>query len=101
MTHSPHTLPAPTILHAHLAPHLASNQSQLNAALQTTQASNARLWDEIRAQRAEMEALVGGVEKVLRDMDGANALLGEVVDEVAVETRAAEGDIEAVRGRVG
>lgn len=59
------------------------------------------MWDEIQAQRAEMEALVAGVEKVLRDMEGANTLLGEVVDELAVETRAAEGDIEAVRGRVG
>ncbi|KAK4156743.1 Nnf1-domain-containing protein [Chaetomidium leptoderma] len=94
---APHTLPATTILHAHLHPHLTAHQSQLNAKLQNTQASNARLWDEIQAQRAEMEALLAGVEKVLRDVDGANALLGDVVDELAAETRAAEGD---VRGAV-
>ncbi|KAK3295680.1 Nnf1-domain-containing protein [Chaetomium fimeti] len=92
----PHTLPAPTILQAHLAPHLASHQSQLNAKLQNTQAANARLWDEIRAQRAEMEALLAGVEKAVRDTDGANGLLGEVADELAAETRAAEGDVRAV-----
>ncbi|KAH6636279.1 Nnf1-domain-containing protein [Chaetomium tenue] len=92
----PHTLPAPTILHAHLTPHLASHQSQLNAKLQNTQAANARLWDEIRAQRAEMEALLAGVEKAVRDTEGANALLGEVADELAAETRAAEKDVRGV-----
>ncbi|KAG7290821.1 hypothetical protein NEMBOFW57_000825 [Staphylotrichum longicolle] len=73
---APHTLPAPTVLHAHLAPHLAAQQSQLSAKLADSQAANARLWEEIQAQRAEMEALLGGVEKALRDVDGANALLG-------------------------
>ncbi|KAH6849983.1 Nnf1-domain-containing protein [Chaetomium sp. MPI-CAGE-AT-0009] len=93
----PHTLPATTILQAHLAPHLASHQSQLNAKLQNTQAANARLWDEIRAQRAEMEALLATVEKAVRDTDGANGLLGgAVADELAAETRAAEADVRAV-----
>ncbi|AEO57966.1 hypothetical protein MYCTH_2126987 [Thermothelomyces thermophilus ATCC 42464] len=95
---APHTLPAETILSAHLHPHLASHRSQLNARLQNTQAANARLWDEIQAQRAEMEALVAGVEEALRDLDGANDLLGDLVDELAAETRAAEADIRAVRG---
>jgi kinetochore protein NNF1 len=45
-----------------------------------------------------MEALVSGVEKAVRDMDGANALLSEVVEELAVETREAEGDVSAVLG---
>lgn len=43
-----------------------------------------------------MEALLAGVEKALRDVDGANALLGDVVEELAVETRAAEADVRAV-----
>ncbi|KAK4031914.1 Nnf1-domain-containing protein [Parachaetomium inaequale] len=97
---APHTLPAATILHAHLTPHLATHQSQLNAKLQNTQAANAQLWAEIQAQRAEMEALLAGVEKAVRDMDGASGLLGGgVADELAAETRAAEGDVRAVSGR--
>lgn len=96
---SPHTLPAPTVLHAHLAPHLAAQQSQLSAKLADSQAANARLWEEIQAQRAEMEALLAGVEKALRDVDGANALLGEVAEELAAETRAAEADVRAVTAK--
>ena len=89
-TYSPHTLPASTVLEAHLAPHLAAQQSQLNAKLQTTQAHNARLFEEIRAQRAEIESLLAAVEKVLADVDGANELLDDVVDDLARETRAVE-----------
>ncbi|KXX73909.1 hypothetical protein MMYC01_209047, partial [Madurella mycetomatis] len=94
---APHTLPAETILNAHLRPHLTSQRSQLNAKLQTMQAANVRLHEEIQAQRAEMEALLRGVEKALSDMDGANGLLGEVVEELAEETRAAEGEVESAR----
>jgi kinetochore protein NNF1 len=54
------------------------------------QSHNAQLFDEIQAQRAEIEALLGAVERTLSDMDGASALLDEVVDELAQETRAAE-----------
>ncbi|KAH8889313.1 Nnf1-domain-containing protein [Thozetella sp. PMI_491] len=85
-----HLLPADDILAAHLAPHLASQQSQLHARLQTMQAHNAELFDEIQAQRREIEALLGGVEKVLSDMDGANDLLEDVVEDLAKESRTAE-----------
>ncbi|KAL2156376.1 hypothetical protein VTH82DRAFT_1121 [Thermothelomyces myriococcoides] len=95
---APHTLPAETILSAHLHPHLTSYRTDLRARLEETQTANARLWDEIQAQRAEMEALVAGVEKALRDLDGANDLLGGLVDELAAETRAADADVRAVRG---
>ena len=88
-----HLLPADDILAAHLAPHLASQQSQLNARLQTTQAHNSRLFDEIQAQRREIELLLGGVEKVLADMDGASQLLDAVADEVALESRSIEVDM--------
>ncbi|KAK3368068.1 Nnf1-domain-containing protein [Podospora didyma] len=90
----PHTLPASQILAAHLAPHLASQQSQLNAKLQNVQASNTRLFDEIQAQRAEIESLLASVEMVLADMDGANELLDHVVDDLAQETRTAEMDMD-------
>lgn len=45
-----------------------------------------------------MELLLStGVEKVLRDVDGANSLLAEVAEELGEETRAAEALIGGVR----
>jgi kinetochore protein NNF1 len=86
----PHLLPAETVLAAHLAPHLAAQQSQLNAKLQTSQAHNRKLFEEIQAQRAELTALVVEVERAVADVEGANGLLGEVGEELAGETRAVE-----------
>ena len=91
----PHTLPAPVILAAHLAPHLNHHQQLLTSKLSATQAQNAQLFSEIQAQRAEIEALLAGVEGTLADMDAASGLLEEVVGELVEETRAAEvGDVE-------
>jgi kinetochore protein NNF1 len=86
----PHTLPAESVLRAHMAPHLTSQQSQLNAKLQNTQAQNETLFAEIQAQRAEIEALLAGLEGIISDVDAANGLLDDVVDELAQEARTAE-----------
>ncbi|CAJ2506299.1 Uu.00g004290.m01.CDS01 [Anthostomella pinea] len=86
----PHMLPADEVLAAHLAPHLALQQSQLNAKLQTTQAHNARLFEEIQKQRAEIESLVGFLEKAFEDIDGASHMMDGVVDDLAKETRMIE-----------
>ncbi|KAI1504201.1 Nnf1-domain-containing protein [Biscogniauxia marginata] len=93
----PHMLPADQVLAAHLAPHLAQQQSQLNAKLQTTQAHNAKLFDEIRRQRAEIQSLVGLLEKVFEDINGANGMMDGVVDELATETRAVEVEMAETR----
>jgi kinetochore protein NNF1 len=87
---SPHLLPPEQVLAAHLAPHLAAQQSQLNARLQTTQSHNAALFAEIQAQREEAARLLASVEKVLADVDAANGLLDGVVGELAAETREVE-----------
>lgn len=87
----PHMLPADAVLAAHLAPHLASQQSQMNAKLQNAQAANLALWDEIQRQRAEVDELLGALERALADVDGAAALLDEVpAEELARESRAVE-----------
>ncbi|KAI0166616.1 Nnf1-domain-containing protein [Xylariaceae sp. FL1272] len=86
----PHVLPAEDILAAHLAPHLAQQQSQLNARLQTTQAHNAKLYEDIQRQRAEIESLTTLLEKVLEDVDSTNELYHGVVGDVAREARAVE-----------
>ena len=81
---------------AHLAPHLASAQSQLNAKLQTIQSHNVSLFDEIQDQRAEAEALLGVVERVLADMDGATGLLDGLADELTKEARSAEVEMSGM-----
>lgn len=90
----PHMLPADAILAAHLAPHLASQQSQMNAKLQNTQAANAALWDEVQRQRAEVDQLLGALERALADVDGAVALLDDVpAEELARESVAVEAEM--------
>ncbi|POS72555.1 hypothetical protein DHEL01_v209055 [Diaporthe helianthi] len=93
----PHMLPADAILAAHLAPHLASQQSQMNAKLQNTQAANVALWDEIQKQRAEVDELLGALERALADVDGAAALLADVpAEELARESVAVEAEMTDV-----
>ena len=94
----PHLLPPETILAAHMAPHLAAQQSQLNARLQTAQAHNRLLFDEIRAQREEAARLLAAVDRVLADVDGANALLDGVVDELVAEGGEAEREMAGLEG---
>ncbi|KAH7041294.1 Nnf1-domain-containing protein, partial [Microdochium trichocladiopsis] len=86
----PHTLPAEQVFAAHLAPHLKQQQSQLNAKLQTVQAHNAKLFDEVQRQRAEMESLVQLLEKTMEDIDSASQMMDEVADDLARETRTVE-----------
>lgn len=93
----PHMLPAEAILAAHLAPHLAGQQGQMNARLQNTQAANVTLWDEIQKQRAEVEELLGALERALADVDGAAALMdGVPAEELARESRAVEAEMADV-----
>lgn len=76
----PHTLPAQEIITAHTAPILISQNSQLNAKIQTTSSQNASLMAEIREQREEIEALLRGLESTVGDLEGAGMLLGEEME---------------------
>ncbi|KAI1326088.1 Nnf1-domain-containing protein [Xylariaceae sp. FL0255] len=89
----PHMLSADEILAAHLTPHLNQQQSQLNAKLQTTQAHNAKLYEEIQLQRAELKSLVTLLEKVLEDVDGASTSMDGVADDIALETSTIEAEM--------
>ncbi|KAM3070398.1 hypothetical protein ACMFMG_010225 [Clarireedia jacksonii] len=88
---APHTLPAPAIISAHLAPIYATQQSQLNAKLQTTQSQNAILAEEIKKQREEIERLLKSVEGVVEDLDRANESFGMEVNGLTREALSAEG----------
>lgn len=54
------------------------------------QAHNARLFDEVQRQRAEMESLVQLLEKTMEDIDSASQMMDEVADDLAEETRTVE-----------
>lgn len=87
-------MPPPTILSAHLAPHLSSSFSSLTTQLQQTHSENYALSSEIQAQRAEIEELLGVLEKALKDVEGANELLSGVVEGGLVEeVRGVDGEI--------
>ncbi|PQE03039.1 MIND kinetochore complex component Nnf1 protein [Rutstroemia sp. NJR-2017a BVV2] len=93
---APHTLPAPAIISAHLAPIYATQQSQLNAKLQTTQSQNAILAEEIKKQREEIERLLRSVEGVVEDLDRANESFGMEVNGLSREALGAEGILRDV-----
>ncbi|KAI9902572.1 hypothetical protein N3K66_001924 [Trichothecium roseum] len=91
----PHLLPPQDILAAHMHPALSAHQAHLAAALRASQSANARLWDEVDAQRREIGELLARLEGVVGDVRGANRALGEVAGALSAEGR--EGR-EAVRG---
>ncbi|MCJ1322602.1 hypothetical protein MMC15_007951 [Xylographa vitiligo] len=81
----PHLLPPLDLYNAHLAPRLLPIQADLDDRLQRTRARNEELGALVRRQREEVERLVGGLEAVVRDLEGANEAMGEVVGGVRAE----------------
>ncbi|EOD52752.1 putative mind kinetochore complex component nnf1 protein [Neofusicoccum parvum UCRNP2] len=81
----PHTLPAQTLTLAHLQPFLSAQTQTLEFQLSKTQQANTQLLSEIEAQRAELAALVNGLEHVVRDLEGSVEMLSQ--DDVQNLTR--------------
>lgn len=77
----PHSLPPSELYQAHLAPMLAPIQSELESRLRATQARNEQLAESIKEQRDEMEKLIVGLEAAVQDLDGANKVLDDAVDD--------------------
>lgn len=73
----PHTLPAQTLALAHLQPFLSSQAETLGSQLSTTQEANNQLLSEIEAQRAELAALMSGLEHVVKDLEGSVGMLSQ------------------------
>lgn len=97
---SPHTLPPQSLYLAHLAPYLASTQSQLETELQAVQVENEQVAKGVERQRDEVERLVSGLEAVIADLDGANGAMGDVVEGSEMRKEAMEMDGEiGVRAR--
>ncbi|KAJ5054620.1 uncharacterized protein L3040_000887 [Drepanopeziza brunnea f. sp. 'multigermtubi'] len=90
----PHTLPAASLLRSHTTPLHQSQQSHLNAKLQTTESQNATLIEEVRRQRAEIEELLKLGEILVGDLEGAGGRLGERGEELARTGREAESVLD-------
>jgi kinetochore protein NNF1 len=77
-------------MHAHLDGVRASQQSQLNAKLQTIQSQNAILGKKMLEQRREIAELMQGLERVVGDLEGAGATFAEQGTSLADGAREAE-----------
>lgn len=88
-----HLLSPEEVLRAHLGPRLAEQRGLLNARLQTTQAQNGLLADHVKAQREEIDALLGKLDAAVEDVRSANGVLGGVVGELAGEARGIDADM--------
>ncbi|KAJ9622270.1 hypothetical protein H2203_006488 [Taxawa tesnikishii (nom. ined.)] len=67
----PHTLPASSLYLSHLTPSLQERQTALTTKLEKVQTENADILANILKQRQEVEALVAGLEHVVRDLDAS------------------------------
>jgi kinetochore protein NNF1 len=74
-----HTLSAEELYTAHLTPYLQQATQILESRLQSSQRENQALMENIAAQRAEIERIVGGIEGVVRDLEGSVEIMGSGV----------------------
>ncbi|KAH7402599.1 Nnf1-domain-containing protein [Pyrenochaeta sp. MPI-SDFR-AT-0127] len=73
----PHTLTPSEIHLAHLLPFLEKQATEMSQKLEETQQSNTELLSTVTAQRAEIEALVRGLENVIQDLDVSAQLMAQ------------------------
>ena len=96
--HRPHTLDPRSLYLAHLSPYLHRVQHELQAKLNETQAQNEQLAKGIESQREEVERLVGGLEAFMNDLEGANAVMGEAMEEGHIKQEILDVDGELRSG---
>ncbi|CAI9627304.1 unnamed protein product [Alternaria burnsii] len=73
----PHTLTPAEVHLAHLMPYLEKQATEMNTKLVETQQSNTELLSTITAQRAEIEALIRGLENVIQDLDASAQIMAQ------------------------
>lgn len=90
-------LPPERLYLAHLAPYLMRTEKTLQAELKQTQAENDALALELQQQEEEVEHLIGRLEQVVKDIDGANGVMSEVIEgeKLGSEAREMEEEIRA------
>ncbi|KAJ4357475.1 uncharacterized protein N0V89_002051 [Didymosphaeria variabile] len=91
----PHTLPPAEIHLAHLMPFLETQAAEMNTRLADTQQANTQLLSTVTSQRAEIEALVHGLENVIRDLEMSAQMMGqEDVQSLSKEMREFEKEMK-------
>ncbi|KAF2192558.1 Nnf1-domain-containing protein [Zopfia rhizophila CBS 207.26] len=91
----PHTLPPSSIHLAHLMPFLEEQTASMNSQLATIQVSNTELLSTITTQRAEIEALVRGLESVIQDLEtSAQMMAQDEVQGLSAEIKALETEMK-------
>jgi hypothetical protein len=69
-------------------PYLEKQATEMNTKLVETQQSNTELLSTVTAQRAEIEALVRGLENVIQDLDASAQIMAQDdVQDLSGETR--------------
>ena len=87
----PHTLTPSEIHLAHLMPFLEKQATDMNTKLSETQTANTELLATVTAQRAEIEALVRGLEGVVSDLEASAQLMAQDdVQDLSTEIRDVE-----------
>lgn len=87
----PHTLTPSEIHLAHLMPFLDKQATDMNTTLAETQIANTELLTAVAAQRAEIEALVRGLESVVSDLEASAQLMAQDdVQDLSAEIRHVE-----------
>ena len=76
---------------AHLMPFLEKQATEMSTNLAETQTANIELLTTVTAQRAEIEALVRGLESIVGDLEAsAQAMAQDDVQELSTEVRDVE-----------
>lgn len=95
--HRPHTLPAPQLYLAHLAPSLTRASADLKEQQDAMQTENVELLDRVMQQRKEIAALVEGLENKVADLDASVAALDqEELEALREEGRDADEDMRMI-----
>ena len=90
----PHTLTPSEIHLAHLMPFLKKQATDMNTKLVETQDANTELLATVTAQRAEIEALVRGLESVVSDLEASAQMMAQDdVQDLSTEIRNVEMDM--------
>ena len=95
MADSPHTLTPSEIHLAHLMPFLEQQAIEMNTKLVDTQQSNTELLSTVTSQRAEIEAMIRGLENVIHDLEvSAQAMAQDDVQGLSKEIRDLETEMK-------
>jgi kinetochore protein NNF1 len=92
---APHTLPPSDLVNAHLAPFLTDMRSTITTETSALESNNENLIQTIKAQRAEMEALVSGLEHVVADLEkSANMMQMDEVQGLSKDVKMVEEELK-------